>query len=58
MPEQTPQLSMENVERLWAEGHSIPLDLAPIALWHLFDPQPGPEPYTLPFSEEALGGDF
>lgn len=52
------ELSMENVERLWAEGHPIPLALAPIALWHLWDPQPGLEPMALPYSEEALGADF
>lgn len=51
-------LSMGEVESLWAEGKLVPLALAPIALWHLFEnPQPTEE-LTMPQSEEALGDTF
>lgn len=51
-------LSMGEVEGLWAEGKLIPLALAPIALWHLFEnPQPTEELW-IAGSEEALGEQF
>lgn len=51
-------LSMGEVELLWAEGKLIPLALASVALWHLFEnPQPIEEKW-LPQSEEALGEAF
>ena len=58
MSEMPGQLSMPEVEALWSEGKKIPLDIAPIALWHLFDPPEPVENKVLPKSEEELGFDF
>lgn len=51
-------LSMEQVNELWAEGKLIPLSLAPIALWHLFENPEPLEELFMPQSEEALGEQF
>ena len=45
---------MDNVEELWKRGLEVPLSVAPIALWHLIDPQGYSEQLVLPFSEEHL----
>lgn len=51
-------VSMEEVEALWAQDQRIPLELAPIALWHLFEtPQPVEDRVMLN-SEEHLGEGF
>lgn len=51
-------LSMGEVEALWAEGRLVPLALAPIALWHLFEnPQPTEELW-IKGGEEDLGDSF
>lgn len=49
---------MAEIESLWEQGRPIPLELAPIALWHLFEnPQPVEDKVILN-SEEHLGDLF
>ena len=48
------ELSIDNVEELTKRDLGVPLDLAPVALWHLVDPQGYAEQLVLPFSEEDL----
>lgn len=49
---------MGEVEDLWGQGRLIPMELAPVALWHLFEnPQPT-EPKVILNSEEHLGAEF
>ena len=52
------ELSIDNVEELLRRDLPVPLDLAPVALWHLVDPQGYAEEKVVPFSEEHLGERF
>ena len=52
------ELSIDNVEELLRRDLGVPLDLAPVALWHLVDPQGYTEEMFMPQSEEELGERF
>jgi len=52
------ELSPDNVEELLRRDLSVPLELAPIALWHLMDFQGYTEEMFMPKGEEELEDRF